>query len=426
MRWRAFFMEVAHCGGFVFLRKKRTVYFIAGQFCDKKLAKVSENAFLKEKFTKRTRSRRIRAPSFTVCSKIGCIIKEAVFRVTGIKATERARTTGQALTVRLGKDTVFMIELQHVVKRYGTHYALDDVSLSIKEGEIVGLLGPNGAGKSTAMNILTGYLSATAGQVTVDGCDVTEKPLSARKKIGYLPEQPPLYTEMTVEEYLRFVYSLKGCTLNRKKHLDEIMKMVQITDVRNRLIAHLSKGYRQRVGIAQALIGNPPLLIFDEPTVGLDPKQVIEIRSLLRALGRKHTVLLSTHILSEVQAVCQRVVIINRGRIIANERTDDMARTLDGNRRYKLEIVGPQREILSRLRAKNGVRRFDVLAQKDGEAGIYELESEKGIDIRKSVFYTCAEANWPILEMTPVGEDLESIFVRLVDKSEHAAKAKRN
>lgn len=319
-----------------------------------------------------------------------------------------------------------MIELQHVVKRYGTHYALDDVSLSIKEGEIVGLLGPNGAGKSTAMNILTGYLSATAGHVTVDGCDVTEQPLSARKKIGYLPEQPPLYTEMTVEEYLRFVYSLKGCTLNRKKHLDEIMKMVQITDVRKRLIAHLSKGYRQRVGIAQALIGNPPLLIFDEPTVGLDPKQVIEIRSLLRALGRKHTVLLSTHVLSEVQAVCQRVVIINRGRIIANERTDDMARTLDDNRRYKLEIVGPQREILSRLRAKNGVRRFEVLTQKDGEAGIYELESEKGIDIRKSVFYTCAEANWPILEMTPVGEDLESIFVRLVDKSEHAAKAKRN
>ncbi len=315
-----------------------------------------------------------------------------------------------------------MIDMQHITKRYGNHCALDDVSLSIKQGEIVGLLGPNGAGKSTAMNILTGCLSATAGQVSVDGYDVTEQPIRARQRIGYLPEQPPVYADMTVEEYLRFVHSLKGCTLNRKKHLDEIMKLVQIADVRSRLIGHLSKGYRQRVGIAQAMVGNPPLLIFDEPTVGLDPKQIIEIRSLLRTLGRKHTVVLSTHVLSEVQAVCQRIVIINRGKIIANERVEDMTRALDEERRFRLEIIGPRKEIVSHMRAKNGVRRFEALSAQAEEAGVYELECERGVDIRKSVFYTCAENNWPILGLTPVGEDLESVFVRLVEKSDVAAK----
>ena len=211
-----------------------------------------------------------------------------------------------------------MIEFQNVVKRYGAHFALDDVSFKIEQGEIVGLLGPNGAGKSTAMNILTGYLAASEGRVLVDGVDAAGAPIDVRRKIGYLPEQPPLYPEMTVYEYLSFVYSLKGCTLNKKKHLEEIMRLTQITDVRSRLISHLSKGYRQRVGIAEALVGDPPILIFDEPTVGLDPKQIIEIRSLLRALSKRHTVLLSTHILSEVQAVCRRVIVINRGKIVAN------------------------------------------------------------------------------------------------------------
>lgn len=320
-----------------------------------------------------------------------------------------------------------MIEFRNLVKRYGAHYALDDVSLTVEKGEIVGLLGPNGAGKSTAMNILTGYLAPSAGEVLVDGRDAVGSPIEVRKKIGYLPEQPPVYPEMTVEEYLSFVYSLKGCTLNKKKHLDEVMRLVQITDVRRRLISHLSKGYRQRVGIAQALIGNPPILIFDEPSVGLDPKQIIEIRSLLRALGKKHTVLLSTHILSEVQAVCQRVIVINHGKIVANERTEDMTRTLDEEKRYRLEIIGPFKEVLHCLRQKHGVRRIEHISSlPDMETNVYELESEKGIDIRKSVFFACAERSFPIVGMTPIGEDLESIFVRLIDKSDKAASQARS
>lgn len=315
-----------------------------------------------------------------------------------------------------------MIEFQNVVKRYGSHFALDEVSFKIEPGEIVGLLGPNGAGKSTAMNILTGYLAATSGRVLVDGVDAAGSPIDVRRKIGYLPEQPPLYPEMTVDEYLSFVYSLKGCTLNKKKHLEEIMRLTQITDVRSRLISHLSKGYRQRVGIAEALVGDPPILIFDEPTVGLDPKQIIEIRSLLRALAKKHTVLLSTHILSEVQAVCRRVIVINRGKIVANERTEDMTRALDEERRYRVEIVGPAKEIISVLRQKNGVKRIEILSSsEETETNVYELESAKGIDIRKTIFFACADNRWPLVGLAPIGEDLESIFVRLIDKSDKSA-----
>ena len=318
-----------------------------------------------------------------------------------------------------------MIEFQNVVKRYGTHFALDDVSFTIESGEIVGLLGPNGAGKSTAMNILTGYLAATSGHVIIDGIDAAGAPIDVRRKIGYLPEQPPLYPEMTVDEYLSFVYSLKGCTLNKKKHLEEIMRLTQITDVRSRLISHLSKGYRQRVGIAEALVGDPPILIFDEPTVGLDPKQIIEIRSLLRALSRKHTVLLSTHILSEVQAVCRRVIVINRGKIVANERTEDMTRTLDEERRYRAEIIGPSNEVLACLRNKNGIKRIELVSSSnETETSVYELEADKGIDIRKTVFFVCADNRWPLVFLSPIGEDLESIFVRLIDKSDkNSAKA---
>ena len=193
-----------------------------------------------------------------------------------------------------------MVEVKNLVKRYGQHYALNDVSFSIGDGEIVGLLGPNGAGKSTMMNILTGYLAATAGEVSIGGISITEDPTAVKKMVGYLPEQPPLYPDMTVEEYLTFVYELKGCKLEKEPHLREICDAVKLSDVRHRLIRNLSKGYKQRVGIAEALVGNPKILIFDEPTVGLDPKQIIEIRNLLRTLARKHTVILSTHILPEV------------------------------------------------------------------------------------------------------------------------------
>ena len=199
-----------------------------------------------------------------------------------------------------------MIKIEHLTKNYGSNLAVDDISFEVEKGETVGFLGPNGAGKSTTMNILTGYLSATEGKVSVAGIDLLSDPIGAKRLIGYLPEQPPVYLDMTVNEYLNFNYDLKGCTLDREAHLKEICDVVKISDVRKRVIRNLSKGYRQRVGVAQALIGNPPVIIFDEPTVGLDPKQIIEIRSLIRTLGKEHTVLLSTHILGEVQAVCDR------------------------------------------------------------------------------------------------------------------------
>ncbi|MBE6597336.1 MAG: ATP-binding cassette domain-containing protein [Ruminococcaceae bacterium] len=310
-----------------------------------------------------------------------------------------------------------MIKIDHLVKNYGSNCAVDDVSFEVEKGEIVGLLGPNGAGKSTTMNILTGYLSATSGSVSIAGLDVLENPLEAKKHIGYLPEQPPLYLDMTVEEYLIFNYNLKNCKLNRDKHLAEICDVVKITDVYKRVIKHLSKGYRQRVGIAQALIGSPEVIIFDEPTVGLDPKQIIEVRNLIRTLGRDHTVILSTHILQEVQAVCDRIVIINKGKIVADEKTENITRAVENNRRFNLKICGPQKEVLAMLKAKPGIVYAELLAQRDGEAYTYMIESEVGIDVRKSLFYTLAEKNWPLIGMEALGMSLEDIFITIVDQS---------
>lgn len=309
-----------------------------------------------------------------------------------------------------------MIKVEHLSKRYGTVYALDDISFEIGSGEVVGLLGPNGAGKSTTMNIVTGYLSSTAGEVTVDGTSILGSPAEAKRKIGYLPEQPPLYQEMTVEEYLGFVYELKHCTLPRAPHIDEVLDATHLRDVRRRLIRNLSKGYRQRVGIAQALIGDPPVLIFDEPTVGLDPKQIIEIRSLLRTLGRRHTVILSTHILSEVQAVCERVIIINRGRIVADTKTEEIARAAADARAYRLKIAGPEREVTALLRRCAGVGGVEVGEQREGDARVYTLTAAAGVDVRKPVFFACAERGYPILEFAPQGGDLEEVFLRLVER----------
>ena len=306
-----------------------------------------------------------------------------------------------------------MIKIEHLVKRYGSMCALDDVSFEIAEGEIVGFLGPNGAGKSTTMNIITGYLSSSSGKVEVNGVDILENPIDSKKMIGYLPEQPPLYVDMTVDEYLNFVYDLKDCKLDRRAHIGEICDVVKIADVRKRLIKNLSKGYRQRIGIAQALIGNPDVIILDEPTVGLDPKQIIEVRNLIRTLGKKHTVILSTHVLSEVQAVCERIVIINRGRIIANERTADITRKLDDNRRYNLKVCGPQKEVLNTLRSKNGIKKVEPLTERDGDSYAFYIESEPGVDVRKSIFYTLAEKNWPLIGLEAVGADLEDVFIRL-------------
>ena len=309
-----------------------------------------------------------------------------------------------------------MIRVEHLSKRYGTRYALDDVSFTIGKGEIVGLLGANGAGKSTTMNILTGYLSATEGEVYVDGVSVLDDPTAAKRKIGYLPEQPPLYFDMTVREYLDFVYELRGCTLAREPHLAEVMEVVKITDVRDRLIGQLSKGYRQRVGIASALVGDPPLLIFDEPTVGLDPKQIIEVRNLLRTLGKKHTVVLSTHILSEVQAVCERIVVIKEGHIVACERTEDITRRMEEDGRFRFKIAGAAAgEIKEALRALRDVSRVEQVGGRDGESYGFSVETRGGADVRRAVFNLCVERKWTLYGMEKRGLELEDVFVRLMD-----------
>ena len=319
-----------------------------------------------------------------------------------------------------------MIKIDHLVKNYGATCAVDDVSFEISAGEIVGLLGPNGAGKSTTMNILTGYLSSTAGRVLVDGLNVLDEPLEVKRRIGYLPEQPPLYTDMTVEEYLIFVYNLKGCTLNRTKHLEEICEVVKIKDVYKRVIRNLSKGYRQRVGIAQALIGNPPIIIFDEPTVGLDPKQIIEIRNLIRTLGKDHTVILSTHILQEVQAVCDRIIIINKGKVVADELTENINRAVDDTFRYRAKICGPQREVLNMLNARPDIARAELADGRDGDAFIYTLESARGVDMRKGLFHALAQRSWPLVGLEPIGMSLEDIFITIVDKTDSGATTAKN
>lgn len=311
-----------------------------------------------------------------------------------------------------------MVKVENLVKRYGSNYALNDISFEIGEGEIVGLLGPNGAGKSTAMNILTGYLSSTSGAAYVGGVNMLEDPIAAKKLIGFLPEQPPLYPDMTVMEYLNFVYELKGCTLDREKHLEEILSVVKIADVKNRLIRNLSKGYKQRVGIAQAIVGDPKVIIFDEPTVGLDPKQIIEVRNLIRTLGRRHTVILSTHILAEVQAVCERVIIINKGTIIADARTDEITKTIEDGYRYEVKICAPCKEAETALSNLNGVRSAIHTMERDSDAYVFVVEAEAGVDIRKPIFSLCSRNGWPMIGLSAVGTDLESVFIRLVDRSD--------
>ena len=279
-----------------------------------------------------------------------------------------------------------MIEVKNLTKRYGNNVALDNVSFSVEEGKILGFLGPNGAGKSTTMNIVTGYLSSTEGTVTVGGYDILENPNEAKKLIGYLPEIPPLYMDMTVKEYLNFMYDLKKVTLPREQHIHEICRLVKIQNVYKRLIGNLSKGYKQRVGIAQALLGNPPVLILDEPTVGLDPKQIIEIRKLIKDLGRNHTVILSSHILPEVQAVCERVIINNNGKLVADGATDRLAHDLSADHRLIIRVEGPENQVLHAITGLNHVK--EVLSHGEKEPGVceYSVETDMDYDIRRDLF----------------------------------------
>ena len=309
-----------------------------------------------------------------------------------------------------------MIEVSHLTKRYGEKYAVNDISFEVHDGEILGFLGPNGAGKSTTMNIITGYLSSNEGSVKVAGIDVLENPVEAKKHIGFLPEQPPLYLDMTVKEYLEFVYNLKHTKLPREAHLAEICDLVKITGVYNRLIKNLSKGYRQRVGIAQALVGNPDVLILDEPTVGLDPKQIIEIRTLIKHLSKKHTVILSSHILPEVQSVCERIVIINKGIIVADDTAANLSNQLSGEHRLIARIAGPEETVFRAISGISGVKLVTSLGIRESGSVDFQIETEQGRDVRKPLFTLLADRRWPLMALDSGEMTLEDIFLKLTSE----------
>ena len=306
-----------------------------------------------------------------------------------------------------------MIEVTNLTKTYGDKRGVTDISFSIGDGEIVGFLGPNGAGKSTTMNILTGYLSATSGSVKIAGVNILEDPLEAKRHIGYLPEQPPLYVDMTVKEYLNFIYDLKNATAPRKDHIAEICTLVGVEEVYGRVIKNLSKGYRQRVGLAQSLIGDPDVLILDEPTVGLDPKQIIEIRNVIKRLGKSRTIILSTHILPEVTVVCERILVINAGRLVADNTPENLSGTIAAERKFSIRIAGHKESVLSVLRAQDGVRYAEAMNEAETGAYDYIVESRPNLDIRKPLFVSLARANMPILQLQPLNLSLEDIFLRL-------------
>ena len=306
-----------------------------------------------------------------------------------------------------------MIEVKNITKRYGGVKAVDDISFTAESGEVLGLLGPNGAGKSTTMNIITGYLGATEGTVLIDGEDILERPKQAKAKIGYLPEQPPLYQEMTVRRYLEFVFDLKKVRLPKKEHINEVMAIVKISEVAGRVIRNLSKGYRQRVGFAAALLGNPPVLILDEPTVGLDPKQIIDIRKLIKSLGKKHTIIFSSHVLSEVSAVCDRIVMINNGKIVADAAVDKLSEAVGGGNLLALEVDGSTSAVRDAISSVEGVKRVTK-----GSGQSYTVEYESGADVRRGIFRALAKANCPILMMRSGGLTLEESFIKLTEGGE--------
>lgn len=308
-----------------------------------------------------------------------------------------------------------MINVSGLSKRYGTHLAVKDVNFNIEKGEVIGFLGPNGAGKSTIMNILTGYLSMTQGKVEIDGFDIVEFPEQAKRRIGYLPEIPPLYTDMKVREYLNFIYDLKKVKFPKKPHIDEVLRLVGIDNVANRLIKNLSKGYRQRVGFAQALIGNPDVLILDEPTVGLDPKQIIEIRSLIEKLGKHHTVILSSHILSEIQAICKRIIIINRGEIVADDLAENLAKNMSADHAITVRIQGPEAAVTTLLTGIKEVESVISLGIMESGSVDYLIEPKGDCDIRRAIFERLADRKWPILELNSKQLTLEQIFLRLTE-----------
>ena len=305
-----------------------------------------------------------------------------------------------------------MIEVQHLSKHYGPVKAVDDVSFRAETGEILGFLGPNGAGKTTTMRIITGYMPASEGKATVAGFDVFDQPLEAKRRTGYLPETPPLYPDMTVREYLNFVAKIKGVRTDLRSRVDQVMQKTRIADMAGRHCGKLSKGYKQRVGLAQALIHNPDVLVLDEPTAGLDPKQIIETRQLIRELAGSHTIVLSTHILPEVAQTCQKVVIINKGRVVAVDTPDALTERLHGAVTMFVQAQGPPDEIQRALHAVPGVTHVRVTETRDAGSG-FEVDSEKGADIRRDAAAAIVRGGWGLLELRPMRMSLEEIFLSL-------------
>ncbi len=315
-----------------------------------------------------------------------------------------------------------MIEVNNLVKKYGDHTAVDHLSFKIEKGKIYGFLGPNGAGKSTTMNMITGYIASTEGTVRIDGHDILEEPEAAKKCIGYLPEQPPLYFDMTVLEYMKFVADLKKIPKDKKATMiEEVMDMVKISDMRNRLIKNLSKGYRQRVGLAEAIMGYPEVIILDEPTVGLDPKQIIEIRTLIKDLKKKHTVILSSHILSEVSAVCDYVLIISHGKLVASDTPENLGKLAEGSNTLEMLIKGEKSQIKQALESIEGVN--SVTIEKDEKQNLWstKVSTEENNDIREKVFYKMSDINSPIYEMKSKKVSLEEIFLELTASEKPAS-----
>lgn len=307
-----------------------------------------------------------------------------------------------------------MIEIKNLVKHYGDKQALKGISFTVNDNEVLGFLGPNGAGKSTTMNIVTGFLSSTSGTVKINGHDILEEPELAKKDIGYLPEQPPLYLDMTVDEYLTFMCELKGVPKKeQKKHIEMITSMVGVSAVTGRLIGNLSKGYKQRVGIAQALVGDPPILILDEPTVGLDPNQIIGIRKLIKDLSKNHSVIVSSHILSEIQEIADRVVIIHRGKIAAVDTIKDLQQRLTGSTKLLMSFKGPVKDVVAKIKSIQGIS--DVTVRNSGNLSEVEISTAKiaGDDIRAAIFFAMAKSGWPILELRSLDPTLEEVFLSI-------------
>jgi ABC-2 type transport system ATP-binding protein len=316
-----------------------------------------------------------------------------------------------------------VIEVQHLTKRYGRVTAVDDVSFRVERGEILGFLGPNGAGKTTTMRILTGYMPASEGRATVAGYDVFAQPIEAKRRTGYLPETPPLYPDMTVREYLDFVARIKNVPPGeRRTRVETVMKRAHVDDMASRLCGKLSKGYRQRVGLAQALIHNPDVLILDEPTAGLDPKQIIETRELIRGLAGDHTIVLSTHILPEVAQTCQRVVIINKGRVVAVDTPDNLTARLRGTETLYVQVDARGPHVLAGLQTVPGVTRVAPADQRQ-DSGAFEVESERGRDIRRDLAREIVTRGWGLLELRPMRMSLEEVFLQVTTEEVDAAAA---